>query len=179
MTDFGALLDAMTVTAQSPDGNITAVLSHRDQVEFAFIEEMFDGYDAAGLSGQLSALLRLLEVGRLRGWRMVRAESGIKPVDRSVAHWDPRRRRYQAAVAEIEAVGMSDSEAVTVSALGFRGFDVTIDPAGFHDLAEPEFVCELSDAVADFVADYREQIRELKAEHFTGNSRPVGMGEMR
>ena len=167
MTDFGVALDAMTVTVTSPDGNITARLSRRDRVTVAFRAGSYAEYDAADLARQLGRLLRLLEVGRLRGWRAARSQTGIEAVDHGGTHWDPRRRRYRAAIAELVSEGVSVTELITITAPGFHDFEVHIDQSAFDGVGESEFLAEFAEAVDDLISDRRAQLRRLKAEHFT------------
>ena len=89
---------------------------------------------------------------------------GIKTV-RTDGHWDANRRRYSKAVAELEAIGMSLSRTVEVSAVGFHHFEVSISPDEFYEMSEATFVREFEDAIADLVTDHQTQLFELKRTH--------------
>ncbi|HZE38297.1 MAG TPA: hypothetical protein VE172_05745 [Stackebrandtia sp.] len=163
MSEFETRYHRMTVTATSPDGEITGTMNNQLRLSVTFVhEDAFYDYDGEALAHQLGALLRGLDAGRQRGVRAIYTQAGMTVSDSDSPHWDANERRYHAGLRELASLGHSATGAIEIAAFGtLTGHQVTIDSHHLGDMELREFLSQLHDAYRNLIQDFREQQQQL------------------
>ena len=166
---IGELLRAMTVTVESPDGNIWARVHDYTQVLLGFHPWTFDRYDESTLAYQLSRLGILTWVA----WSRERTELyrrslnlSTEEAQRAEQTDDPHRRRYQAELEAIEAHGVSAHGTLRVHTVGMLQWQVDIEPGALRRLGEQPFLGEIHSAFEALMRDRERKIITLKGDYF-------------
>jgi hypothetical protein len=154
-------LDTLTVTVQSPDGNIEADVDRRFGVTLRFRRGAYHHYTESMLEHQLGQLSRLVWPAYMRKYRAALDEAG-----RVTNDWDPKQRAYRAAMMRIEVSAISDGGYVEVSCTGLERWMFRIRPGTLAQLAEDRLAAEIRSAVADAGAQYQDRAVLLKDEYF-------------
>ena len=157
-------LKALTVRASSPDGLIDGTLhAWEETVEISFQNDSYDSdYTEQALSHQLSRLLDLLAVGRLRGRAQAAVETGWRKRDFSKPHWDKQQRDFEEAALDAETIGASSNERICLVSVAMRTFTVTVKSGTLDELDEQEFCSEFASAVKDLISDWQIVTSELR-----------------
>jgi hypothetical protein len=154
-------LDALTVTVRSPDSLIEAEVDSRYRVKLRFRRGSLRNYVEFTLEHQLSQLSRLAWVAYQREHRAAVEASG-----RIVNDWDPKRREYREALAQIEVTAISDGGYVEAGSVGLERWTCRIQPGALAQLSEDRFAAEAESAVANLITQYQHRVALLKDEYF-------------
>lgn len=173
MSTLRERLDALTVEATSPDGQIKTRLVGDDDLTLAFRPGAFDKYDERGLEHQLERLAVLTWITYRRGYF-----TALHPDDPDAAkeaqkpHWNTKYRRYHEAVAEMVGKGPAPSGLLEMRSKGLAHWKVRIQDGALKRLGEEQFIKEALAAFARVRADSEMKRTLLKDEHFGLNLPP-------
>lgn len=159
-------LDSMVVTVSSPDGQITATLSNGDQVTFGFRPGSYERYPERTLEFQLARLAASIWVGYQRGYRRALDDAAGAAVSTDGMVRGSKRDRFRQDQAQLVAEGTSTSGRIRASSQGLMHWRVTIASGAVRALTEDEFLAEVGEAARSLLANYYEQVRQLKDEYF-------------
>lgn len=153
--------DSMVVTVRSPDSNIEAEVDIDYRVQLRFRAGSFELYNETMLEHQLSQLSRL-------AWAAYQREylAAVQASGRVINDWDPKRRAYREALANIAVTATSSGAHVEVSSVGLERWTCRIEPGTLAQLGQERFVAEAESAVANLVTQYVHRVVLLKDEHF-------------
>jgi hypothetical protein len=154
-------LDSMAVSVRSPDSNIEAEVDLDYRVQLRFRAGSFLRYNEATLEHQLSQLSRLAWAAYQRDYLAAVEASG-----RVINDWNPKRRAYREALANIKVTAGSNGGQVEVSSVGLERWTCRIEPGTLARLGEVRFVAEAESAVANLITQYVHRVVLLKDEHF-------------
>lgn len=154
-------LDSLVLTVRSPDSNIEAEVDIDYHIELRFRAGSFHHYNEAMLEHQLSQLARLAWVGYQREYLAAVEASG-----RVINDWNPKRRAYREALANIEVSAASRGGHIEVHSVGLERWSCRIEPGTLARLGQERFVAEAESAVANLVTQYVHRVVLLKDEHF-------------
>lgn len=170
MVSIGEHLNAMVVTASSPDGRIHARVTNDRRVRIWFDPGAYHGYDEKSLAHQLARLGALAWVafsrGRSEAYRLARGLSHEELAAAERPTDDPHRRRYEEELHRIESEGVSATGAVRVRTRGMTQWAVDIAAGTLGRLDEAAFIDELHSAVTALVRDRDIKIIAVKADYF-------------
>lgn len=155
-------LDAMSITATSPDSQIKAVVRHPGTLTLHFAPGTYAHYDEATLAHQLSQLATLCMAGYVRGYREATGRATTMADDRP----DPKKREYRRELKELGNYGVSDGNNIKVRATGMMGWEVRIRPGTVARLSGEEFSAEAASALRKLVSQHRREVTKLKDKHF-------------
>lgn len=168
-TSIGELLQAMTVTVESPDGNIWANIHDYTQLRVGFHPWTFERYDEPSLAYQLSRL----GVLTWAAWSRERTELHRRSLNLSTEEAqhlrsadDPHRRRYEADLNAVEADAVSTRGTLRVHTVGMMQWHVDIDPGALSRLGEHLFLDEIRSAFDALMRDRQTKIIVLKGDYF-------------
>lgn len=170
MSTIGQLLDKMVIRATSPDGNIRSTITNDVDVDVAFRPGSYAGYTRESLSHQLVRLAALtftgLHKGRDEAYKNSQGLSDQEVAESGAPHWDANRRRYDEALSDIEAAGISRNQLIRIRSKGVLQWKVDIKPGALERLDESAFRAELHSAIAALLGDRSRKIIVLKSEYF-------------
>jgi hypothetical protein len=162
-------LDSMVVTANSPDGQVTATVSKREQVDIEFRRGAYRRYDERTLEHQLARMATLAWIGYRRGYFEALSAANGETIRGDEEEWDANRRRFQQARAAVVAEGASPTGWIRAEATGLTHWRVRIEDGALTQLTEDEFRSEARGTVAALLMDYDEKMLALKDEFFDLN----------
>jgi hypothetical protein len=155
----------LTVTASSPDGQISAEVSWEGQVlSLTFRPGAYRRYTESILSHQLTQLATLLWTRQRRYYREMVDAAFDNPIHDDAVDLGPGRREYRQRLGQIVAEGASADRSIRVRTEGMRRWEFTIAEQTLRRLLEREFVGQLSGAVANLLASHQVQVILLKDE---------------
>lgn len=161
------LLDALVVTVSSPDGQITAVLRNRRELDVSFVDGGYRKYTERSLEHQLSRLLVSLWNEHRRGCDAALAEALGHPVEKPRESWDTNERRFKAERVETVAEGMSRQKCIFMRTTALMSWDVVVRDGTLIKLDEAEFTADLLSAYRVLYPNYHAKLAELRAKHLT------------
>jgi hypothetical protein len=152
----------LVIRAVSPDGNITAEVRDRDQVDLRFAAGAFRSYDAARLANQLDQLAALTWVRHRRECVEVVALMHGKPADPRDARAEDEVFRH--GLEQLTLTGASADGIVSVRSRGLVRWQFQLH--GDIPAAVPEraFTAAVRSAVDAVLADHRSQVVLLRDE---------------
>jgi hypothetical protein len=154
-------LDTLTVTVRSPDSNIEAEVDSGYRVKLRFRPGALRDYVEFTLEHQLGQLARLAWVAYQREYR-----AAVEAAGRVVNDWDPKRRDYREALAQVEVSAVSDGGYVEVGSVGLERWTCRIQPGLLAQISEDRFAAEVESAVANLMTQHQHQVALLKDEYF-------------
>lgn len=173
MSTLRERLDALTVEATSPDGQIKARLSGDDDLTVAFKPGSFDGYSERALEHQLERLAVLTWVQYRRGYfKALNPDEPLSDKTTTPTHWNAKYRQYHEEVAEMVGQGKAPSELFEVRSKGLAFWKVRIEDGALKQLGEERFIGELLVAFSRVRADSERKRTLLKDKHFGLNLPP-------
>jgi hypothetical protein len=163
-------LQNVAVTSASPDRCIHARVSNYRDVEVWFDPGAYRWYDESALGHQLARLGATTWVAyhraRSEAYRLARGLSRDELAAAERPSEDPRRRRYEQQLNEVEGEGVSAGGVVRVRTRGLTWWSVQIQPGTLHRAGEAAFLREVHSAVAALQADREAKIIMLKSDYF-------------
>ncbi|MGK3199778.1 hypothetical protein [Amycolatopsis sp. MEPSY49] len=140
MADLAERLDGIRVHVRAPGTEIEAELRQRTGITLSFGESVYDFIDESALERALAATARLLWVG----WQW-QYRAAIEGTNLNIDADDLRDSNFFADRAKVEAVGASNDERITTTAVGMETFSVHIAPGTVRELPEDEFAASASE----------------------------------
>jgi hypothetical protein len=166
---IGELLQAMTVTATSPDQKIHARVFDYTRIQVGFQPWAFDRYDEAEMGFQLGRL----GITAWVAWSRERTELYRRSLGLTVAEAEQaqtmvydRRRVYETVLNAIAGEGVSAGEVLRIRTVGMMQWQVDVEPGGLRRYGEHGFVGEIHSAFEALIRDRELKIITLKADHF-------------
>jgi hypothetical protein len=154
-------LDQLVLTIQSADGQISATLSNRDQVELSFTPGAYRRYDEPTLAYQLTRLAAAMRVESRRRCRAALRDATGPPFrEETVGHASMSYPEHR-AMAALEVEAWSGSGCVGFWTRGMTHWNATIAPGTLRVLTQHEFAAEVMEAVRTLLTDYRRQALRL------------------
>lgn len=156
-------VEQLVVTVASPDGNVIGELAYGGRARFGFrSDSAYQSYDSVRtVAAQFTSVLNELYERRRGAKRRIATEAGQEVARSDEPHWDARRRRYRAQLADVSAAGTSRGALVAVAAVGMRRYSVAIQPRAL-ELPVGEFVDEFEYAYFSCWNDHRMKVAELR-----------------
>lgn len=154
-------LDAMTIRAVSPDGNIQARLQKRNRVEMVFRSDAYAEYDEETLTVQMQLVAERLTAGCREGERTAIRQATGRDVD-DKPHWDARQRRYHAERDKLFVEGYSPDGHLRLASVGMREWGVWMTRGAIRELSEEQFVAQTQAALTCLWLNYRAALHELR-----------------
>lgn len=165
-TGFTEQIRQVTITVNSPDRNIVGQTRYTGGADFAFVDpDNYYDYDADTLAWQLGNVLRGLATGREQAIRAVLDKAG-RNIREPGPHPDANRRRYRAALAQLESDGISSGRTVSIAAQGTENFVLSINGSALARMDADGFTGELRSAHRDLMRDHGVKLRALKRKFF-------------
>ncbi|WP_405164382.1 hypothetical protein OG203_04490 [Nocardia sp. NBC_01499] len=127
----------------------------------SFGESAYAFVDDSRLERALTAIARLLWVGWQRQYRRA-----IEYTDLHIDADDQHDLNFFAERAEIEAIGESSDERITISAIGMENFSVRIEPGTVREISEAEFRASAAEAATKLIEDFLTKVAELKKRYY-------------
>lgn len=155
-------LDRVSATTRSPDGQITATLTARDQATLRFQPGAYRRYRESELSHQLSQLATHTWVDYQRSWFAALSEEIGETVRSAGRSTSPKVNGYRAALAEIRARGRSRDGWIEVESTGLVRWQVRVHEGACAELSEEEFIAEAGTALRDVLDGYGAQQRDIR-----------------
>jgi hypothetical protein len=166
---IGDLLQAMSVTVESPDGRIWARVHDYTHLQVGFYPWTFEQFDEPALAYQLSRLGILTWVA----WSRERTELyrrslnlSAEEAQRAERTDDPHQQRYEAELNAIEADGVSARGTLRMHTVGMLQWQVDIEPGTLRRLGEQPFLGEIHSAFEALMQDRQRKIIILKGDYF-------------
>jgi hypothetical protein len=158
-------VDALTVDAASPDGNIAAhIRSRADIIEVTFRPGAYRRYREPALADQLAGLASLLLV-RYRRYEQEIVETVLAdPLTDDSGEENSERRRYLDAVKRVVATGADDRERIRLTSRCLVSWEVQLSAEALAELSEEQFVAALVTAVRRLLDHYRTEVFKLQDE---------------
>jgi hypothetical protein len=153
----------MTVTATSPDGQISAEVSWEGRVlSLKFRPGAYHRYTEVTVAHQLAQTATLLWTRQRRYYREIIDATFENPIHDDAPDIDPRQRTYLDRLGKIIAEGASRDNSVRIRTEGMTRWEFTVAEGALRKLPEPEFVTQTSDAVAALLTHHRSQMLLLR-----------------
>lgn len=162
MSELSDLLDRMRVQASVAGGAITAELHDRDRVEISFAPGYYERATEATLERHLASLARLVWADYARQYYAAVSTAFGQSVTKDPPPIGRQDREYTALRQDLIAEGRSGDGRITVMVRGMEVWDVRIAVGTLQELAEAEFVQQLSEAAGALIHHQFAGIRELK-----------------
>lgn len=159
-------LDNMVVRVASPDKQIIATLSNRDQVDVEFRPGAYRRYVDGSLEHQLARLASGVFVGYRRGYFQALGEATGEAIRGDETEHDEARRRFQEARRKVVACGASMGQWLNIETRGMASWRVSMRDGTVATLSQEQFLLELNGCVQDLLIDYYEKLIRLKDEFF-------------
>ncbi|MGA8247257.1 MAG: hypothetical protein WB797_10160 [Nocardioides sp.] len=164
VSSLGRAVDAMHVTAATPNGQVTGEVTGWYAVRVAFAPGYADRVGEEELGLQVQRLARLLFAARMAAYDRIVEEHLPQPV-LPVTDQD---RAYDDDVASLESTGTSADGSVRIRGVAMTRWVVRIRP-GLVDGVGGERVAQLVTEPANaFVRDRVAGVRRLKNLHYAG-----------
>lgn len=173
MALFSELLDGITVTVTSPDGNIECDLTDGRNVVVGFAPGSYRRYQEAELARQLGRVLSSLWVAHRRAHLTVLNESSGCAVRGSGSRIDRSSREFTEARETVRAAGRSESGRIVMSSTGLTRWEVRIRPDTVRQVNEEVFLNDLWTGFLAVMSDYRRQLAEVRRQIFDAASQSV------
>jgi hypothetical protein len=165
----------MTVTAASPDGQVSAEISWYGEVlSLTFCRDAYRRYIEPVLAHQLAQLATLLWTRQRRYYREIIDATFDHPIHDDAADIDPKRRPYNERLSQITVEAESDDRAIKICTEGMQHWTFTISPGTLSHLPEDEFIARISKAARQVMTAYRGRMLRLR-EEFYGPLIPGGI----
>jgi hypothetical protein len=155
-------LDQVSAESHSPDGQITATLTGRDQVRLRFQRGAYRRYDEGDLGHQLSQLATRTWVDYQRKAFAALSEEIGQTVRGDERSDSQKATRYHDALAAATARGTSEDGWIEITSTGLVRWRVRVYGGACTRLREEEFLAEAGSALADLLEDFYEQRRALR-----------------
>ncbi|WP_244223578.1 hypothetical protein [Amycolatopsis circi] len=159
--DLAERLDGIRVRVQAPGTEIEAELRRRTDIAVSFGESVYEFIDESALENALASIARLLWAGWQRQYR-----AAIDETELNIDADDLRDSNFFADRAQVEAVGRSSDERITISAIGMENFSVHVKPGTVREVPEEQFAAGASEAAAKLIQDFQSQVDELKKRYY-------------
>ncbi|MGN9910981.1 hypothetical protein ACTMTJ_25825 [Phytohabitans sp. LJ34] len=152
----------------SPDGCVSAVLTHPSELDVTFTPGCYGRYREDTLERQLAAVATGLWAGHRRGFLAALSEALGEPARGDGQELDSERdsQGYREAVAAVVADRRSPSGRIRATTTALVRWDFEISPGTVRALSEEEFRQELLAVGRATLDDFFAQVRELKDEHY-------------
>lgn len=151
-------------SATTTDGMVSAEISGRWDVRVMFAPGYYEVASAEELAWQLERLAPELFRERMRSYYRIRSEQEGRPVMPPAPR--PERAEYDAARAEVLAVGESHGGAIRMTALAMETWSVTVAPEARTGLDEHAFAVAAGRAASALVRSQYQQVAGLKRQFF-------------
>ncbi|MBO0870694.1 MAG: YbaB/EbfC family nucleoid-associated protein [Micromonosporaceae bacterium] len=168
MGELADRLDALVVSARSPDGRVEAVVGDRGTtVSVSFQPGVYRRYGETALAHQLEQMARLAwtryarDVSETIDFYYARADGDFRTHGEGVTD-TPERRRYLQELAEIVVEASSPEEHVSLRTHALASWKVTIAAGALGRLSEGQFLDELHAAVETLLARYRFRMLRIR-----------------
>ncbi len=155
-------LDRVSAESYSPDGQITATLTGRDQVRLRLQRGAYGRYGEDDLAHQLSQLATRTWVGYQRNAFAALSEEIGQTVRGDERPDSQQAIKYRDALAAVTAHGASQDGWIEITSTGLVRWRVRVHDGACTRLREEEFLAEADSALADLLADFYEQRRALR-----------------
>jgi hypothetical protein len=164
MGALGERLDAIRVTATTPDGTLSAELRHRTDLRLSLAAGVYDRCDERWLEARLEQLGRLLWTRRMKAYYEAASDVLEQKVTEEIRIRSPRDKVFRTRRDEVVAEGWSSDGWVCIAVRGMRKWEVRIADGTLDALTEDEFADTIREAAADLIHDQQDKVRELTAE---------------
>ncbi|MGH3662664.1 MAG: hypothetical protein ACRD1T_09640 [Acidimicrobiia bacterium] len=163
---FSDLLDGITITAKSPDGNIECDLVDGRHMEMGFKDGAYKRYSDPALEHQLAGLLTSLWVGHHQARLSVLSEEFdyLPREEHSTADRPSREFAQERKMAR--AQGRSDSGRITIETVGRSTWSVRVQAGTVSAMDEDGFLQDFWKAFLQTMAEFRHQMAQLKRDKF-------------
>jgi hypothetical protein len=166
---MGELVDRLNrviIQEYSPDGGITAIQQHQNQVTLEFRSGAYRRYSEAGLEAQLAALADAVRISCQRSfYETISDFTGRSITAREAAQQlDGADRRLHEAQRELRVEVTSPGGWITGETQGLDRWQIRIRDGALRTLSEEEFVAEATAGLRDLLGVYRDRDRDLRDE---------------
>ncbi|MYW91154.1 hypothetical protein G3I59_11185 [Amycolatopsis rubida] len=161
MVDLAETLDDIRVRVRAPGSDIEAELRRRTDITLSFGESVYEFIDEPALERVLAGIARLLWAGWQRQYR-----AAIDETDLNIDADDARDSNFFADRAQVEAIGGSADERITISAAGMADFSVRVKPGTVREIPEDQFSASVSEAAAKLIQDFQLKVDDLKKRYY-------------
>lgn len=163
MTTTPSIFD-LHASATTSDSMVSAEISGRADVRVTFAPGYYDVASAEELAWQLERLAPELFRERMRAYYRIRSEQEGHPVMPPGPR--PERAEYDAARAEVLAVGEAPGGAIRMTALAMETWTVSVAPEARRALDEHAFALAAGRAASALVRSQYQQVAGLKRQFF-------------
>lgn len=163
---FSALLNGITISVTSPDGNVECELGDGRDVVMGFAAGSYRRYTETELARQLAGVLTSLWAGHRHAHLAILEESSGCEVRGDGSRIDPKNRAFTEARRTARAKGRSTSGRISVSTTGLTAWQVNIQPGTVREMDEDTFLNDLWSACLAVIADHRRRLTELRRDVF-------------
>lgn len=164
---FSGLLEGMTFSVKSPDGNITFELADGRDASMEIAVGTYRRYTEKQLEGQLGGLLDSFWTAHRQAHLMMLSELAGYTVRGGSPGGDPRSREFVEERAAVRVEGRSTSGCLVLSSTGTRNWQVGIKAATIRSMDEEAFLNDFWSALTAAINDYKRKVAKLRKEIIT------------
>lgn len=185
MSDFGDKLVALTVTATSPDGQITATFGGQGaNIGFTFQPGVYKGYSETSLAHELSRLAMRVTATYVRAQTKLIDEEIPDVLHDDGIEYGLEDREYRRRVTAIKAGAKSPDGQISVASKSLARWKVRIAEGAVRRTSEETFKAGLLSAIREVIAQHQFETLKLKDEYYdlgitNATRRRMGLPERR
>lgn len=167
MHDLGDEFLSLTVTATSPDGQISARFGEQGKaVELAFRPGAYRRYSDTSLAHELARLAMRVMARYVRAQQKLIDDAVPDVLHDDGIEYGYEDREYRRHMTTIKAAAESPDGRIAVVSHSLARWDVRIADGTVRGMTEEAFKAGLLRAVQDVLAQHQREVLELAGEHY-------------